>query len=176
MEAYKAFGNNLPVINDDPAWVLPMPARYVIGTGGVIAYSEVNPDYTQRPDPSELLPVWIACAPANGVIQGALAHQARCADMAAGGLFPYGNPRASIWPMSCRNRLCRLPLVPSRSNTEAGLPRLAITAVRGQCPALQSCSFSFSPCAMKAGASADDHASRIGSSIAVRPGIAERLS
>src|SRR5262249_20383079 len=56
-EVYKSFGNNLPVINDDPAWVLPMPARYVIGTDGIIAYSEVNPDYTQRPDPSELLPV-----------------------------------------------------------------------------------------------------------------------
>jgi peroxiredoxin len=56
-ETYRAFGNNLPVINDDPAWVLPMPARYVIGTDGVIAYAEVNPDYTQRPDPSELLPV-----------------------------------------------------------------------------------------------------------------------
>jgi hypothetical protein len=34
-----------------------MPARYVIGTDGIIAYSEVNPDYTHRPDPSELLPV-----------------------------------------------------------------------------------------------------------------------
>jgi hypothetical protein len=33
-----------------------MPARYVIGTDGVIAYSEVNPDDTERPDPSELLP------------------------------------------------------------------------------------------------------------------------
>jgi peroxiredoxin len=34
-----------------------MPARYVIGQDGVIAYSEVNPDYNQRPNPSELLPV-----------------------------------------------------------------------------------------------------------------------
>jgi peroxiredoxin len=57
VELYKGFGNNLPAVNDDPAWVLPMPARYVIGTDGIIAYSEVNPDYTQRPDPSELLPV-----------------------------------------------------------------------------------------------------------------------
>jgi peroxiredoxin len=54
---YKSFGNNLAVVNDDPSWVLPMPARYVIGTDGIIAYSEVNPDYTHRPDPSELLPV-----------------------------------------------------------------------------------------------------------------------
>jgi len=54
---YKSFKNDLPAFNDDPAWVLPMPARYVIGADGVIAYAEVNPDYTQRPDPSELLPV-----------------------------------------------------------------------------------------------------------------------
>jgi peroxiredoxin len=57
VELYKGFKNDLPAFNDDPAWVLPMPARYVIGADGVIAYAEVNPDYTQRPDPSELLPV-----------------------------------------------------------------------------------------------------------------------
>jgi peroxiredoxin len=57
IEVYKQFGNDLPTINNDPAWVLPMPARYVIDTNGVIAYAEINPDYTRRPDPSELLPV-----------------------------------------------------------------------------------------------------------------------
>jgi peroxiredoxin len=57
VDVYRSFGNNLPAINDDPAWVLPMPARYVIDTDGTIVYAEVNPDYTQRPDPSELLPV-----------------------------------------------------------------------------------------------------------------------
>ena len=57
IEVYRQFGNDLARINDDPSWVLPMPARYVIGTDGVIAYAEVNPDYTRRPDPSELLPV-----------------------------------------------------------------------------------------------------------------------
>ena len=57
VELYSGFGNDLAVANDDPAWVLPMPARYVIGTDGIIAYAEVNPDYTHRPDPSELLPV-----------------------------------------------------------------------------------------------------------------------
>ena len=57
VELYKGFKNDLPTVNDDPSWVLPMPARYVIGTDGIIAYSEVNPDYTQRPYPSELLPV-----------------------------------------------------------------------------------------------------------------------
>jgi peroxiredoxin len=57
VELYKRFKNDLPVFNADPSWTLPMPARYVIRTDGVIAYAEVNPDYTKRPDPSELLPV-----------------------------------------------------------------------------------------------------------------------
>jgi peroxiredoxin len=57
IEVYRQFGNDLPKVNDDPAWVLPMPARYVIGTEGVIAYSEVNPDYTRRPEPCDLLPI-----------------------------------------------------------------------------------------------------------------------
>ena len=40
--------------------VMPVCAsrtRYVFGSDGVIVYAEVNPDYTRRPDPSELLPV-----------------------------------------------------------------------------------------------------------------------
>jgi peroxiredoxin len=57
IELYRSFRIDLLAYNDDPSWVLPMPARYVIGRDGVIAYAEVNPDYTRRPDPSELLPV-----------------------------------------------------------------------------------------------------------------------
>ena len=54
---YKGFGNDLTVGNGEPSWTLPMPARYVIDSNGVIAYAEVNADYTKRPDPSELFPV-----------------------------------------------------------------------------------------------------------------------
>ena len=58
IEIYRdIFKNDLPRINGEPSWTLPMPARYVIGSDGIIAYAEVNPDYTQRPDPAELLPV-----------------------------------------------------------------------------------------------------------------------
>ena len=57
VELYKSLRNDLPTFNADPSWTLPMPARYVIGTDGIVAYAEVNPDYTRRPDPSELLPV-----------------------------------------------------------------------------------------------------------------------
>jgi peroxiredoxin len=54
---YRSFGVDLPMINEDPSWTLPMPARFVIGQDGLIAYAEVSPDYTRRPDPADLLPV-----------------------------------------------------------------------------------------------------------------------
>jgi hypothetical protein len=34
-----------------------MPGRYVVGQDGVIAFAEVNPDYTHRPEPNDLLPI-----------------------------------------------------------------------------------------------------------------------
>jgi len=56
IDLYKSLKNDLPAFNGDPGWTLPMPARYVIGQDGIVLYSEVNPDYTHRPDPEELLP------------------------------------------------------------------------------------------------------------------------
>ncbi|MBR8071740.1 AhpC/TSA family protein [Burkholderia cenocepacia] len=57
VELYKNLKNDLPAFNNDPSWTLPMPARYVIGQDGIVLYSEVNPDYTRRPDPSDMFPV-----------------------------------------------------------------------------------------------------------------------
>ncbi|MDG3085066.1 peroxiredoxin-like family protein [Vibrio hannami] len=57
IEFKKMFNVVLPDIHGDGQWNLPMPARYVIDTDGTIAYAEVNPDYTQRPEPSDLFPV-----------------------------------------------------------------------------------------------------------------------
>ena len=54
--------NDLPSINGDPSWTLPMPARFVIGQEGVIRYAEINPDYTQRPEPEDMLPTLRATA------------------------------------------------------------------------------------------------------------------
>ncbi|MGQ9365039.1 peroxiredoxin-like family protein [Azospirillum sp. ST 5-10] len=53
---YKGLKNDLAAFNGDPSWTLPMPARFVIGQDGTILYAEVNPDYTRRPDPEDLLP------------------------------------------------------------------------------------------------------------------------
>jgi peroxiredoxin len=57
IELYKSLKNDLTAFNDDPGWTLPMPARYVIGQDGTILYSEVNPDYTHRPEPEDMIPV-----------------------------------------------------------------------------------------------------------------------
>jgi len=53
---YKQFGIDLQQFNGDGSQTLPMPARYVIGSDSIVRYAEVNPDYTRRPDPAELLP------------------------------------------------------------------------------------------------------------------------
>lgn len=56
VELYKALKNDLPNFNGDPSWTLPMPGRYVIAPDGTILYAEVNPDYTRRPEPEDMLP------------------------------------------------------------------------------------------------------------------------
>jgi peroxiredoxin len=56
VDLYKSLKNDLPGFNDDPEWTLPMPARYMIGQDGMILYAEVNPDYTHRPEPEDMLP------------------------------------------------------------------------------------------------------------------------
>jgi peroxiredoxin len=58
VDLYKnAFKSDLELINGDDSWTLPMPARFIVGQDGVIRYAEINPDYTRRPDPSELFPI-----------------------------------------------------------------------------------------------------------------------
>ncbi len=56
VELYQTLKNDLPAFNGDPSWTLPMPGRYVIGQDGTILYAEVNPDYTRRPEPEDMLP------------------------------------------------------------------------------------------------------------------------
>ena len=57
MSLYKNLKNDLPAFNGDTSWTLPMPGRFVIGQDGIIRYAEVNPDYTHRPEPSDMLAV-----------------------------------------------------------------------------------------------------------------------
>jgi peroxiredoxin len=50
-------GVDLAAFNGDAAWTLTMPARYIVGVDGTVAYADISVDYTQRGDPWELLPV-----------------------------------------------------------------------------------------------------------------------
>jgi peroxiredoxin len=56
VELYKKLKNDLPAFNGDTSWTLPMPGRFLIGQDGMIRYAEVNPDYTHRPEPADMLP------------------------------------------------------------------------------------------------------------------------
>jgi peroxiredoxin len=56
VDLYKGLRTDLPEFNGDASWTLPMPGRFVVGQDGVILYAEVNPDYTRRPEPEDMLP------------------------------------------------------------------------------------------------------------------------
>jgi peroxiredoxin len=56
IDLYKSLKNDLRSFNGDDSWTLPMPGRFVIGQDGFILYAEVNPDYTRRPEPENMLP------------------------------------------------------------------------------------------------------------------------
>ena len=53
-EIYKRVFVNLPFVNGDDSWELPIPATYVLTGDGIIRYSSVNPDYTDRPEPDDI--------------------------------------------------------------------------------------------------------------------------
>ena len=56
-DVYVAFGNDLPRVNGEKDWHLPVPATYVIAPNGHIVFAEVDPDYRRRPDPEAVMAV-----------------------------------------------------------------------------------------------------------------------
>ena len=60
-EIYRRAFVNLPFINGDATWELPVPATFIIGRTAVggpdaqILYAAANPDYSERPEPTEIL-------------------------------------------------------------------------------------------------------------------------
>jgi peroxiredoxin len=52
---YQQFGIDIPTHNGNPTFELPIPATYIVATDGTIIHSFVNPDYTQRLDPEEII-------------------------------------------------------------------------------------------------------------------------
>ena len=54
---YRSTFVNLPFANGDSSWELPIPATYVIDGDGTILFASANEDYTERPEPLEILSV-----------------------------------------------------------------------------------------------------------------------
>lgn len=48
---------NLPFTNGDESWELPIPATYIVNRDGTVLYATANEDYTERPEPSEIVRV-----------------------------------------------------------------------------------------------------------------------
>ena len=56
-EAYRGFGIDLPANHGEDSWTLPMPARFIVDSGGTIRDVDVNPDYRFRPEPQTALDI-----------------------------------------------------------------------------------------------------------------------
>jgi peroxiredoxin len=46
---------NLPFINGDESWELPIPATYVIDRDGTVLFASADEDYTERAEPADVL-------------------------------------------------------------------------------------------------------------------------
>jgi peroxiredoxin len=54
-EHYLSMMVNVPFINGDQSWRLPLPATYVIGGDGRVLFAEAHADFRVRPEPDEAL-------------------------------------------------------------------------------------------------------------------------
>ncbi len=52
---YQGFGIDLSTCNGDESWTLPMPARIVVDKQGIVRATDIDPDYTVRPEPQKTL-------------------------------------------------------------------------------------------------------------------------
>jgi peroxiredoxin len=55
IDLYSRVGNDLPTLNGNGQWVLPVPATYVIDRQGRIAFAHVEADYRERAEPDDVL-------------------------------------------------------------------------------------------------------------------------
>ena len=55
VDLYGRVGNDLPTLNGNGQWVLPVPASYVVGRDGRIAWAHIDSDYRLRADPLDVL-------------------------------------------------------------------------------------------------------------------------
>ncbi len=54
---YEQFGINIPELDGDDSYELPMPATYIVDTKGTIIHAFVDADYTKRMEPDEVIEI-----------------------------------------------------------------------------------------------------------------------
>ncbi len=54
-EIYTGFGIDLQRFNGNDSWVLPMSGRFIIDSNGIVRNTDVHPDHTIRPEPTEIV-------------------------------------------------------------------------------------------------------------------------
>jgi peroxiredoxin len=55
IDLYGRLGHDLPVLNGNGRWALPMTATYVIDRRGIIVFADVDADYRRRAEPADVL-------------------------------------------------------------------------------------------------------------------------
>lgn len=73
---YSSWGLDLPAANGDDTFELPLPATFVIGTDGKVAWRFADADYTKRAEPDEVIEALRGLRPGAGEPNVLTAEQA----------------------------------------------------------------------------------------------------
>jgi peroxiredoxin len=65
-DIYRRAFVNLPFVNGDESWELPIPATYIVDRDGSVLFASANEDYTERPEPAEIVATLRVRAPSRG--------------------------------------------------------------------------------------------------------------
>ncbi|PYX81456.1 MAG: alkyl hydroperoxide reductase [Acidobacteria bacterium] len=52
---YRRVFINLPLVNGDDSWELPIPATYILERDSMVLYASASPEYTERPESAEIV-------------------------------------------------------------------------------------------------------------------------
>jgi peroxiredoxin len=61
-EYYQSILINIPFVNGEASWRLPLPATFVMGRDGQVVFAEAHADFRVRPEPDEALGVLFGSA------------------------------------------------------------------------------------------------------------------
>lgn len=61
---YRSILVNIPFVNGEDSWTLPLPATYVLARDGRVLFAQAHADFRVRPEPEEALKAAVAAAKA----------------------------------------------------------------------------------------------------------------